>query len=148
MVSGDEQQQDFHNIDESYLSVHLFVSWSGLCAAHGEHLGAFLICTVVSGPHTAQWAYNAWHNSFMFEFLMKTRSNSTILRFYFCDGEKIRFLCSSRFSCMYRYPSMVKPLGALNSSSADLILFISFSTSARVLSKLLRAYQHTHTHKK
>lgn len=68
------------------------------------------------------------------------------LRFYFCDGEKIRFLCSSRFSCMYRYPSMVKPLGALNSSSADLILFISFSTSARVLSKLLRAYQHTHTH--
>lgn len=47
--------------------------------------------------------------------------------------------CASRFSCMYRYPSMVKLLGALKSSSADRILLINLSTSARVLSKLFRA---------
>lgn len=39
---------------------------------------------------------------------------------------------------------MVKELGALKSSSADLILFMSLSTSARVLSKLFRAFTRTH----
>lgn len=35
---------------------HLSVGWSGLGAAHGEHLAALLIGAVISGPHAAQWA--------------------------------------------------------------------------------------------
>lgn len=44
---------------------HLSAGCSGLCAAHCEHLGAFFISTVVSGPNTAQRACNAQHKIFM-----------------------------------------------------------------------------------
>lgn len=119
---------------------HLSAGWSDLCVAHGEHLGAPFISTVVSGPHTSQWTYIIDRTHIFMELNLNVFSLNVSLGSSKNKGEeKVWVLCVSRFSCIYRYPSMVKQLGALKSSSADLILFINLSTSARVLSKLLRA---------
>lgn len=56
IVTFSKRSKTFNNT--GVLPAHLSAGWSGLCVAHGEHLGAFFIRAVVSGPHTAQWTYN------------------------------------------------------------------------------------------